>query len=136
MRKRIMEGAVAGEVFVVAYDGEDPKVLDYAVRMAKGLGARLHITHVIHWSPYSFLTPEQLATRHKQRQEEIDRAQETILVPALAKARAAGVSAEGEIRHGNEVDVISAIAGEQKAELIIVGRSRAQSAPVPTLIVP
>lgn len=138
------------EIFLVAFDGKDRKPVECAIVRAKRDSARLHIVHVLEWSPYSFLTPEELAERHKQRQEELSRAKDAVLDPILAAVRAAGVAAEGEIRYGSAVDLICAIARERAAALIFVGRSAglsarvfgstamglAQCAPVPTVIVP
>lgn len=138
------------DVFVVAYDGTDRQVVDCAIERARKDTAHLHIVHVLEWSPYSFLTQEELAERHKLRQEELARADEHTLKPILEYARRAGADADGEVRHGNAVDVIKTIATERGAVLIFAGRSNslsdrvfgsvasglAQTAPVPTVIVP
>ena len=141
---------MAQDVFVVAYDGKDRHPIDFALTRAKKEGAKIHIVHVLEWSPYSFLTPEELAQRHKVRQEELTRAETAVMTPVLADARANGADATGEIRHGNAVDVLGAIAKETGAALIVAGRSSrlssrvfgsvasglAQMAPVPVVIVP
>lgn len=138
------------DVFVVAYDGTDQHVVDFAVDRAKKEGARLLIVHVLEWSPYSFLTTEELVERHKTREQELTRANETIMKPILEKVREAGAVVEGEVRYGHVVDIISSIAKDKNAVMILVGRSSslstrvfgsaasglAQSAPVPTVIVP
>lgn len=136
--------------FLVAYDGRDQPVIDTAIRFAKAQGASLLVVHILEWSPYSFLTPEELAERHKVRQQELSRADEAVMTPALAKVRAAGVEASGLVRHGQVIDLLNVIAREKQAELIFVGRSNslsdrvfgsvasglAQTAPVPVVIVP
>ena len=141
---------MAQEVFVVAYDGTDRHVVDFAVNRAMKEDARLLIVHVLEWSPYSFLTTEELVERHKTRQQELARANETILKPILEKARQAGATVDGEVRYGHVVDLVCSIAKEKNATMIFVGRSStlstrvfgsaasglAQSAPVPTVIVP
>jgi len=141
---------MAQEVFVVAYDGTDQQVVDFAVDRAMKAGAQLLIVHVLEWSPYSFLTTEELVERHKTRQQEMTRANETIMKPILEKVRQAGATADGEVRYGHVVDIICSIAKEKNAAMIFVGRSSslstrvfgsaasglAQSAPVPTVIVP
>lgn len=141
---------MAAEKFLVACDGQDRHPLDFAIERAKKEGAELFIAHVLEWSPYSFLTVEELAERHKTRQSELARANEAILQPILQAARAAGLVANGEVRHGNPVDTICDMAKEQSATLIFVGRSNtlservfgsvasglAQCAPVPVVIVP
>ena len=145
---------MTSEKFVVAYEGsvEDSSLLSYALERAKKEGATLHIVHVLEWSPYSFLTPEELEERHGRRKDEISRAREVILEPAIAEIEKAGVTCTGEIRYGQVVEIIAEIAGAQKAAMIFVGRSGrnsvssrvfgsvplglAQIAPVPTVIVP
>lgn len=141
------------ELYVVAYEGDDKSnVLDYAVGQAKKSGAALHILHVLEWSPYSFLTPEELEERHARRNEELGRARSAVIDPALERARAAGVEAEGDIRYGSVVDLVVDTAKEMDAAMIFVGRTGgnaltarifgsvplglAQVAPVPTVIVP
>jgi nucleotide-binding universal stress UspA family protein len=141
---------MAQEVFIVAYDGRDPQVVEFAVERAIKEGARLLIVHVLEWSPYSFLTTEELVERHKTRQQELTRANEMIMNPMLEKVRQAGATADGDVRYGHVVDLICTIANEKSAAMIFVGRSSslstrvfgsaasglAQSAPVPTVIVP
>ena len=58
--------------FVVGYDGseESRRAVDFAASQAKTSGAGLVVAHVLEWSPYSFLTPEELAERHKRREED------------------------------------------------------------------
>lgn len=147
------ERVLSDEVHVVAYEGEPGRsVLDYAVRRARRDGARLLIVHILEWSPYRFLTPEELAERRKRRREELSRAETAVIAPALAIARAAGVEAEGALRYGAVAELIVEIAMEAGAALIFVGRSGAggfgarifgsvpiavaQIAPIPTVIVP
>jgi len=141
---------MAQEVFIVAYDGRDLQVVEFAVDRAIKEGARLLIVHVLEWSPYSFLTTEELVERHKTRQQELTRANEMIMKPILEKVRQAGAAADGDVRYGHVVDIICTIAKEKTAAMIFVGRSSslstrvfgsaasglAQSAPVPTVIVP
>lgn len=145
---------MASEVFLVAYEDNNhsEKVLDYAVSRARKDGASVLLAHILQWSPYTFLTQEELAERHKRRQEEMARAQAAILDPAIAKVRAAGLEATAALRYGGVVDLIVEIARESGASMIFVGRSGsgsiaarvfgsvpiglAQIAPVPTVIVP
>jgi nucleotide-binding universal stress UspA family protein len=141
---------MAQDTFVVAYDGRDRHAVDFAAERAKKEGARLYIVHVLEWSPYTFLTPEELAERHKHRQAELQRANSAVMGPALEAVRRTGATAEGEVRHGNPVDVVCTIAKEQKASLVFVKRSNslsdrvfgsvasglAQCAPMPVVIVP
>ena len=87
------ETTLSQETYVVAYEGDDRSVLDFAIKRAKSNDARVHIVHILEWSPYSFLTQEELAERHTRRKQELARAEESILAPALSHAREAGVAA-------------------------------------------
>lgn len=141
------------ETFVVAYEGADDSAstLDYAIERAKRAGARLLIMHVLEWSPYSFLTPTELEERHVRRKQEMDRAKSAIIDPAVAKAKAAGVEADGSMTYGNVVQLICKTAEESGATQVFVGRSGgglssrvfgsvtiglAEAATVPVVIVP
>jgi nucleotide-binding universal stress UspA family protein len=142
--------AMPKSTFLVAYDGRDQPVVDSATRLAKAQGAMLLVVHILEWSPYTFLTQEELAERHKARQAELARADTAVMAPVLARIREAGVSAEGIVRHGSVIDLVNDVARERQAELIFVGRANslservfgsvasglAQSAPVPVVIVP
>lgn len=142
------------ELFLVAYGGVDDasSVLAYAIQRAIKADATLKIAHILEWSPYSFLTNEELQERHKRRREELARAESAILSPALALCKEAGIEAEGELRYGSVTDLLAEIAVKSSASMIFVGRSGsnglsarvfgsvpiglAQIAPVPTVIVP
>jgi nucleotide-binding universal stress UspA family protein len=141
------------EIFVVAYEGaDDSTLLNYAIERARKEDATLHIVHVLEWSPYTFLTPQEVEERHTRRKHEMTRARDAIIEPAIAIATAAGVEATGEMRYGQVVELIAATATAKGAAMIFVGRSGsnsisarvfgsvplglAQIAPVPTVIVP
>jgi nucleotide-binding universal stress UspA family protein len=141
-------------VFLVAYEDEthSDRVLSYAISRAQKNSASILLVHILQWSPYSFLTQEELAERHMRRQEELSRAQAAIIDPAMARVRAAGLQVDAALRYGAVVELIVEIARESGATLIFVGRSGAgsiaarvfgsvpiglaQIAPVPTVIVP
>lgn len=145
---------MSSDTFIVAFEGapDNPGVLDYAIHRAKTEGASLVLVHVLEWSPYRFLTQEELAERHGRRKQELARADQVVMQPALAKATAAGVTARGVIRYGQVVELILEETRKADASVIFVGRSGSQSmaarvfgsvtlglaqlAPVPTVIVP
>lgn len=137
--------------FVVSYDGSDgaKRALAFATERAKAVGAELVIAYVLEWSPYSFLTPDEIEERHARRQKEVARAEEAIVKPALASLE--GIKAHSVIRYGHIADTINAIAKEHSAAQIFLARSGdsfssrvfgstasklAQSATVPCTIVP
>jgi len=121
---------MAQDVFVVAYDGTDQHPVDFAADRAAKENARLLIVHILEWSPYSFLTNQELAHRHQERQQELARAEEAILKPILEKVRRGGITAEGEVRYGNVIDLLCSVSKEANAAMIFLGRSSSLSARV------
>lgn len=139
-----------GETLLVAYDGHDRNALEFGLALARKSQAHIVVAHVLHWSPYSFLTHEEVEQRHRIRDQELDRARTAVLGPLIEPLKAAGVSIEGAARHGQTVDVLCDLARERGASMIVVGRSSsfssrmfgsvtsalAQESPVPVVIVP
>jgi nucleotide-binding universal stress UspA family protein len=139
---------------VVGFDGSESayRALDFAVDQAKARGAGLVVAHVLEWSPYSFLTPNELEERHKRRGEELARAEEAIIAPALKKLEDKGVPVTTALKYGHIADTLIDIATNEGAESLIMGRtghsslssrlfgsvagSLAQASPVPVTIVP
>jgi nucleotide-binding universal stress UspA family protein len=140
--------------YVVAYDGSPAgrRAVDHALAAAKSSGATVLVAHVLEWSPYSFLTPEELADRHKRRNEELARAREAVIEPLVQELAARGTQIETVIRYGGVADTLIEIAQAEDAAEIVAGRSGeqgiagrlfgtvasklAQISPVPVTIVP
>ncbi len=140
--------------FVAAYDGSPAgrRAVDFALAQAKAAGASLVVAHVLEWSPYSFLTPDEIAERHKRRGEELARAESAVIAPLMAELKASGVKAKSEIKYGHVAETLCDIAKAHGAGQIFIGRtghstiverlfgsvagSLAQIAPVPCTIVP
>lgn len=110
---------------VVAYDDSEAagRALDYAVERAKLSGAELIVAHVLEWSPYSFLTPDEIEERHTRRKSELARAESAIIAPIMAKLSAGGVTAKSEIRFGQAADTLIDIAEKNNASQIVMGRT-------------
>ena len=141
------------DVLVVGFDDTEQahRAVEFAAERAAKSGASLHLVFVVEWSPYSFHTPEELAERHKRREEELERANE-IIAPIMKKLSDAGVTATCEARHGHAAELLSSIATEKNACQLIIGRTGgssfaqrllggvaitlAQVSPVPLTIVP
>lgn len=141
------------DTFVVGFDGTEAaeRAVSFAAARAKVAGARLHLVQVIEWSPYSFHTPDELAERHKRREEELERA-DALVKPVAARLAADGIETSCETRHGDAAELLSEIAQERDAAQIIIGRTGrsalanrilgglvfalAQASPVPVTIVP
>ena len=112
------------DVYVVAIDDskESAKAASYALQCATAAGAELKILHVLEWSPYTFLTPEELSERHKRRAEELKRAQSAICDPLVKSLGASSVPIDTEVRYGNIADVIKTYCDEVKASQLFLGR--------------
>lgn len=116
---------MANETFLVAYEGgaKADKVINYAFTRAKEYQADLLLVTVLEWSPYQFLTPEELAERGARRKKDLARAEQEILQPAVAKLQGQGVNVSGKVLIGNVAEQILKAAQDAKASTIYVGRS-------------
>ncbi len=140
--------------YIVGCDGSpaSERAAQLAVAHAKSCGAVVTIVHILEWSPYSFLTPEEIEERHKKRNEELARAKEHIVDPVIGSFADAGVELDCTIKFGHVAETLAQIAEESGAEQIFIGRTghstlasrifgsvastMAQIAPVPCTIVP
>lgn len=143
-----------GKKYVVACDGSpgSGRALKFAIEQAKLCDASLLLAHVLEWSPYSFLTPEELEERHKRRNEELKRAETSLIDPLIEAVTAEGVEVDSIIRYGHVKETLADIAETEGAAQMFVGRTghsslarivfgsvaaaMAQIAPVPCTIVP
>ncbi|MBO9453635.1 universal stress protein [Paracoccus sp. R12_1] len=139
---------------VVGFDGSEAsrRALDFAVSRAKVLGDAIVVAHVLEWSPYSFLTPNEIEERHRRRNEELQRAEQAIIAPVLKAVEDAGVPVTSVMKYGHIAETLCKIAEDEDAALIFIGRmgnsglssrifgsvagTLAQVAPVPVTIVP
>ncbi len=140
--------------FVVGYDGSEvaQRAVEFAVGRAKIMGGSVTVVHVLEWSPYSFLTQEEIEERHVRRKQELERAETALMAPIKASVEAAGVPVETHIKYGHVAKTLCDIASKTGATQLIVGRdgdggigtrlfgsvagSLVQMAPVPCTIVP
>lgn len=139
---------------LVALDGSSggKRALEVATEQAKSTNSGLILAYVIDWSPYSFHTPQELEERHQRRESEIQRAQESVLQPAVDALADSGIPVESVVRHGNIAETLVNLAkkddvsqiflgrlGESKLRSMIFGSVTAalvQSSPVPVTVVP
>ncbi len=142
-----------GNIFVVGFATPElsRRVVEFAVARAKLAGASVHLVHVVEWSPYSFMTAEQLANQHAVRDQQVAQGQK-VLDEFRAGFADSGVAITGEVLFGHVAEVLCDAAAEQKACQIFVGRSGgsplakriigsasltlAQASPLPVTIVP
>ena len=140
--------------YIVACDGSpaSARALQFAIDQAKTDGSSIIIAHVLEWSPYSFLTPEELDERHKLRNDELKRAQTAVIDPLVKSATSEGIKADSVIRYGHVAKTLADIAEKEAASQLFIGRTghsrlatrvlgsvagtMAQIAPVPCTIVP
>ncbi|QFT64737.1 universal stress protein [Roseivivax sp. THAF30] len=140
--------------FIVGYDGSpaSDRALDVAIAQAVEASTPIILVHVLEWSPYSFLTQEELAERHRRRKEELARAESAVVTPALERVSGHGVEVSPVIRYGHSAEILVELAKSEKARQIFVGRDGSsafkarlfgstaatlvQVSPVPCTIVP
>ncbi|MCP3688643.1 MAG: universal stress protein [Gammaproteobacteria bacterium] len=112
------------EIYVVGVDGSEGSVrtAQYAVDHAAKTNAVVKIIHILEWSPYTFLTNEELAERHKRRKDELERAKTAILDLVVTKINEQGVSIEEEVRYGHISEQMQQYCDEVGASHMYVGR--------------
>ncbi len=138
---------------LVGIDGSEcaARAADFAAGHAQQIGAELHLVGVIEWSNYAFLTPEELETRHKDREEDEERANQ-VLTPLKEQLAQNGVNVRTSVRFGHPAKIMREVAEEEGVSQIFIGRhgrSRfetalfgsvtnriLQLAPVPVTVVP
>ncbi len=140
--------------YLVAVDGSDGsrRAAKFATERALASNAKLVFAYVIEWSPYSFHTPDELAERHKRREEEIERAQSTVLEPMIKSVKDQGGDVEVVVRHGHPAQTLVELAENHSATQIFIGRkgesrvasllfgsvagALVQTSPIPVTVVP
>ena len=111
--------------FVVGIDDSDDcvRAVDFALSMADSADTSIHIIHVLEWSPYSFLTPQELEERHKRRGEELERANSAIVAPILKKLEGCNCETTGEVRYGGIAETITKYCEEIDADQVFIART-------------
>jgi nucleotide-binding universal stress UspA family protein len=112
------------DLYLVGVDGSEGghRAFAHALRAARRDGARLLVAHVIDWSPYTVMPPQDLADQHRRHDEQLAHATGTVLEPLAVEARAAGVEVEILARHGHAAATLAGVADERGAVQIFVGR--------------
>lgn len=99
------------------------RAVKFAIEQARLSNARLIITHIIEWSPFSFSTVEENAQRHKRREEELQRAYTEIIDPIVNRLKAEGLDVEGLVRHGHVAHTLDRLARKHGVTNIVLGRN-------------
>jgi nucleotide-binding universal stress UspA family protein len=109
---------------LVALDGSDgsKRALSAAVAHAKLTKSDLVLAYVIDWSPYSFHTPQELEERHKRRESEIQRANDSILTPEKENLKSEGINVETVVHHGKIAETLLELCDQHGASQIYTGR--------------
>lgn len=113
-----------GQTLLVGIDSSAccQRSVEYAAELASAAKARLIVLHVIEWSPYSFSTAAENEVRHKRREDELARAQTSLIDPVVEQLRAKGLEVEGMVRHGHPANTLNEVAVEKSASNIVIGR--------------
>lgn len=116
---------------IVGLDGSEAgnRALAYAKRLATLIGEEctLELICVVEWSPYTFQTAEENASRKSHRKTELESANARVVQPAIESLKADGIKANGRVLHGKVAQLLNNIAVETNAEQVIVARSSEQS---------
>jgi len=140
--------------FLAGLDGseESIKAASYAAIQAQHAGASLVLAHVIEWSGFDLLGPEELAERHKIRETELQRAQSQVIQPMVDLLADQIIDIETVIHHGHAAKTLLTMIEENDINHVFIGRRGAsrlaialvgsttnsiiQASPVPITVVP
>ncbi|WP_435235003.1 universal stress protein [Psychromonas sp. PT13] len=111
--------------YLVACDGSpaSDRALEFAIKQAKIDGAPILLAYIVEWSPYSFMTPQELEERHKHRSHEIKRVQTAVIDPLIESVENQGIKAYSIIRYGKVAKVLADIAKKEEATQLFIGRT-------------
>lgn len=112
------------DIYVVGIDDSEGslRAAQYAVDHAAKTNASVRIVHILEWSPYTFLTNEELAERHMRRKQELERAKEAITDILVTKLNIGSVTVEQEVRYGHVPDEMNKYIEEIGASHVYLGR--------------
>lgn len=111
--------------FIVGIDDSDDsfRAAEFAVSIAKSTDVSIHLIHVLEWSPYSFLTPQELEERHKRRGEELERAHTALIAPMIEKLETTDHKITSKVEYGAIAETIVKYCEEIDADQIFIART-------------
>ena len=110
--------------YIVGYDGGElsMRAAELAVeKMNYRGGGTLLLAYVVDWSEFEVMSVEELAVRHSQHMEQLENAEQDIMVPAREKLECDGIIIESFVQVGHAAEVITALADEHDADQIFIG---------------
>lgn len=110
--------------YFVGLDGSEPakRAARYAAEQASHAGGKLVLVHVIEWSGYQFMGPEEVAERSKMHDEEINAAIQSVIKPIIEELSVVSHDIDTVVRHGHAASTLIELAGELGASHIFLGR--------------
>ncbi|OPY25539.1 MAG: Universal stress protein [Methanocella sp. PtaU1.Bin125] len=110
---------------IIATDGSETgnKVADYGVRFAAKLGAAVYGIYVINPKTVELRAAEHndISPGHAKEIDMARKAGEAALAGLASRCRAAGLEVSTDILQGDPAEEIIRLAGEEKADMIVVG---------------
>ncbi len=106
---------------VVATDFSDTAnhAVEYAVNLAKSVGAKITVAHVYELPTYTY--PDALVPASPEMTREIEEAARNSTEAACARYASSGVPMEAVVREGKAWREIEHVALERSADLIVIG---------------
>ena len=140
--------------FLVGVDGSETaqRAADYAAERAAAEGAELILAHVVPWSGFEIKTASELASRHADKEREIEIALTDMLRPLADELEGRGITVSCVVRHGQPSEALCDLAEERRVSQVFAGRrgrskfktlvfgsvasALVQVSPVPVTVVP
>ncbi|UCE85850.1 MAG: universal stress protein [Deltaproteobacteria bacterium] len=104
----------------VDFSASSAYALEYAIDLAKGMGARIHLLHA-YSLPTQIVGPYEVAPIPNDFFEQVRQSASKHLAQSREKVRAAGIECEASLTDGAPADAIAETAQEVGADLIVMG---------------
>lgn len=99
---------------LVTHDGSEGslRALAVATEQAMLANSELLLAYVVDWSPYSFHTPQELEERHRRRESEIAKADNSVIVLQASALEDSGLHIETVFWHGKIAKTLESLSKE------------------------